>query len=108
VPPTFYLAPLKLTDWLLVPESQGLSQQTESYDNKVAHVELAKKMRKRDAATAPNMGDRVPYVIIKVNSSMHQNTAAVLQCSAFYGPTGCGGLNGHLPICRLSEQPRVA
>jgi len=45
---------------------QGLSQQTESYDNKVAHVELAKKMRKRDAATAPNMGDRVPYVIIKV------------------------------------------
>ena len=46
---------------------QGLSQQTESYDNKVAHVELAKKMRKRDPATAPNMGDRVPYVIIKVS-----------------------------------------
>ena len=31
----------------------------------VAHVELAKKMRKRDPATAPNVGDRVPYVIIK-------------------------------------------
>ena len=49
---------------------QGLSQATESYDNKVAHVELAKKMRKRDAATAPNMGDRVPYVIIKVRTSL--------------------------------------
>ena len=28
-------------------------------------MELAKKMRKRDPATAPTTGDRVPYVIIK-------------------------------------------
>lgn len=28
-------------------------------------MELAKKMRKRDMATAPGVGDRVPYVIIK-------------------------------------------
>jgi DNA polymerase delta subunit 1 len=28
-------------------------------------VELAKKMKKRDPATAPAVGDRVPYVIIK-------------------------------------------
>lgn len=45
---------------------QGLTQQAESYEAKVAHVELAKKMRKRDPATAPAIGDRVPYVIIKV------------------------------------------
>ncbi|KAM1026947.1 hypothetical protein ACFX2A_040772 [Malus domestica] len=32
---------------------------------KAAHVELAERMRKRDAATTPNVGDRVPYVIIK-------------------------------------------
>jgi len=32
---------------------------------KAAHVELAEKMRKRDPATAPTIGDRVPYVIIK-------------------------------------------
>ncbi len=32
-------------------------------------MELAKKMRKRDAATAPNVGDRVPYVIIKVGEA---------------------------------------
>jgi DNA polymerase delta subunit 1 len=28
-------------------------------------VELAKKMKKRDPATAPTVGDRVPYVIVK-------------------------------------------
>ena len=45
--------------------SQGLTKDTEEYDTTSAHVELAKKMRKRDPATAPNVGDRVPYVIIK-------------------------------------------
>ncbi|KAJ7224475.1 DNA polymerase family B-domain-containing protein [Mycena pura] len=32
---------------------------------KLAHVELAERMRKRDAGSAPAMGDRVAYVIIK-------------------------------------------
>ena len=44
---------------------QGLTQDTEDYASKAGHVELAKKMRKRDPATAPTTGDRVPYVIIK-------------------------------------------
>jgi len=44
---------------------QGLTQAADSYDNKAAHVELAKKMMKRDAATAPTMGDRVAFVIVK-------------------------------------------
>jgi DNA polymerase elongation subunit (family B) len=44
----------------------GLTQAAEDYDNKAAHVELAKKMMKRDPATAPTVGDRVPYVIVKV------------------------------------------
>lgn len=35
------------------------------YAAKQAHVELADRMRKRDAGSAPQMGDRVPYVIIK-------------------------------------------
>ena len=30
-----------------------------------AHVELAERMRKRDAGSAPTMGDRVAYVIIQ-------------------------------------------
>lgn len=45
--------------------AQGLTQDADEYETKSAHVELAKKMRKRDPATAPNVGDRVPYVIIK-------------------------------------------
>uniref|UniRef100_A0A8D8ACP3 DNA polymerase n=1 Tax=Culex pipiens TaxID=7175 RepID=A0A8D8ACP3_CULPI len=34
------------------------------YAAKQAHVELAAKMKKRDAGSAPKLGDRVPYVII--------------------------------------------
>lgn len=47
---------------------QGLTKAFDDYDAKGAHVELAKKMLKRDPATAPTIGDRVPYVIIKVPS----------------------------------------
>jgi DNA polymerase delta subunit 1 len=36
-----------------------------TYQAKQAHVELAEKLRKRDEGTAPNIGDRVAYVIIK-------------------------------------------
>lgn len=35
------------------------------YAGKQAHVELAERMRKRDAGSAPAIGDRVAYVIIK-------------------------------------------
>ena len=35
------------------------------YANKQAHVELVKRMRKRDPGTAPNIGDRVPFVFVK-------------------------------------------
>nr|XP_026495272.1 DNA polymerase delta catalytic subunit [Vanessa tameamea] len=33
------------------------------YAAKQAHVELANKMKKRDAGTAPKLGDRVPYIL---------------------------------------------
>ena len=46
---------------------QGLTKAADTYDNKGAHVELARKMFARDPATAPSVGDRVPYVIIKVS-----------------------------------------
>lgn len=45
---------------------QGLAQDADKYKSAAAHVELSKKMYKRDPATAPVVGDRVPYVIIKV------------------------------------------
>lgn len=42
------------------------------YAAKQAHVELAERMRKRDAGSAPTLGDRVAYVIIRSGN----NTAA--------------------------------
>ena len=36
-----------------------------TYQAKLAHVELAQKMQQRDASTAPAVGDRVAYVMIK-------------------------------------------
>ncbi|KAK2581604.1 hypothetical protein KPH14_002110 [Odynerus spinipes] len=37
------------------------------YSARQAHVELAAKMKKRDAGTAPKLGDRVPYVFISAS-----------------------------------------
>lgn len=37
----------------------------DEYDTSSGHVELTKKMRKRDPATAPVVGDRVAFVIIR-------------------------------------------
>ncbi|KAL8166299.1 hypothetical protein V2J09_007798 [Rumex salicifolius] len=52
-------------DLSLLVITKGLTKSGDDYDVKTAHVELAERMRKRDAATAPSIGDRVPYVIIK-------------------------------------------
>ena len=48
-----------------VVRAQALTKDDTAYKAQQAHVELAKKMRKRDPATAPTIGDRVAYVIIK-------------------------------------------
>ncbi len=37
----------------------------ESYSAKQAHVELVERMKKRDAGSAPGLGDRVAYVMVK-------------------------------------------
>ncbi|ROV92912.1 hypothetical protein VSDG_06410 [Cytospora chrysosperma] len=37
----------------------------DDYTAKQAHVELAQRMKKRDAGSAPGLGDRVAYVMIK-------------------------------------------
>lgn len=52
-------------DLSLLVITKGLTQEVDEYDNKAAHVELARKMRVRDPATAPAVGDRIPYVIVK-------------------------------------------
>lgn len=41
------------------------------YAGKQAHVELAERMKQRDAGSAPAVGDRVAYVIIKGIKGKH-------------------------------------
>ncbi|CAG8665710.1 3087_t:CDS:10, partial [Ambispora gerdemannii] len=45
--------------------TKALSKSEDDYAGKQAHVELAGRMRKRDAGSAPTLGDRVAYVIVK-------------------------------------------
>ncbi|KAF2360847.1 DNA-directed DNA polymerase family B exonuclease domain [Trinorchestia longiramus] len=47
--------------------TKELTKTEKDYTAKQAHVELASKMRKRDAGNAPKLGDRVPYVIISAS-----------------------------------------
>ncbi|KAK3263135.1 DNA polymerase delta catalytic subunit [Cymbomonas tetramitiformis] len=45
--------------------TKGLTREVSEYATRAAHVELAAKRRRRHAATAPRVGDRVPYVILR-------------------------------------------
>ena len=55
---------------LVITKGLGKRQEEEgksgsaTYVAKQAHTELAARMRKRDEASAPNVGDRVAYVMI--------------------------------------------
>jgi DNA polymerase delta subunit 1 len=45
--------------------SKGFSKEgAEDYKTKQPHIELAKRMQLRDAATAPRPGERIPYVVV--------------------------------------------
>ena len=44
--------------------TKELTKTEGEYNARQAHVELANRMKKRDAGSAPKLGDRVPYVII--------------------------------------------
>jgi DNA polymerase delta subunit 1 len=50
---------------LVISKSLGKGASSEDYAAKQAHVELAERMRKRDPTSAPSVGDRVPYVIVR-------------------------------------------
>ncbi|KFH00637.1 DNA polymerase, partial [Toxoplasma gondii VAND] len=50
-------------DLSLLVQTKSLGKM--DYDTRLPHVELAKKLRKRDAGTAPSVGDRVSYVVIQ-------------------------------------------
>jgi DNA polymerase delta subunit 1 len=46
-------------------QAQTTASTKDGYTAKQAHVELALRMKKRDAGSAPALGDRVAYVIVK-------------------------------------------
>lgn len=50
--------------------TKQLSRDASGYDNKQAHVELAARMKKRDAGSAPAIGDRVYVYCFGSRSSM--------------------------------------
>lgn len=45
--------------------TKSYSRDAEDYKSPQAHVVLAQKMKQRNPATAPVVGDRIPYVIVK-------------------------------------------
>jgi DNA polymerase elongation subunit (family B) len=45
--------------------SQMFSRPVDKYKTNLPHIGLIKRMRKRDAGSAPQLGDRVPYVVLK-------------------------------------------
>lgn len=49
--------------------TKSLSRELDEYKNKQPHVQLAKRMAHRNKASAPKLGDRVPYVSV-VGSSV--------------------------------------
>ena len=50
---------------LVITKSLSKDPEGEEYKAKQPHAELAKRLRERDPLTAPNVGDRVPYVIVQ-------------------------------------------
>eukprot|EP00939_MAST-03C_sp_MAST-3C-sp1_P003523 g3523.t1 len=55
---------------LVITKSMSKDADSADYKAKQAHVELARRMKKRDPGTAPVVGDRVPYVIVKAAKGM--------------------------------------
>jgi len=45
--------------------TKAVTKGADEYAAKQGHIELMNRMRKRDAGSAPTMGDRVPFVMIK-------------------------------------------
>ena len=52
---------------LVITKALAKSADGSGYKVKQAHVELAERMRKRDAGSAPHVGDRIAYVIIQAD-----------------------------------------
>lgn len=84
---------------LVITKSLGKSADSEGYTAKQAHVELAMRMKKRDPGTAPNVGDRVPYVIIQVQEATGIGIGALSTVNALAIPR-----LGLASICRIGSE----
>ena len=69
------------------------------YVGKQAHVELAARMKQRDAGSAPALGDRVAYVIIKGYKGNH------LILSGWKGTNGMDTTQSGCAAYEKSEDP---
>ncbi len=49
---------------------KGITKNIQSYDGVLPHIELAKKMAERNPQNAPQIGDRIGFVIIKGNEML--------------------------------------
>ncbi|MEO0281474.1 MAG: DNA polymerase domain-containing protein [candidate division WOR-3 bacterium] len=54
--------------------TKSISKSLRTYKGVQPHIELLKKMRKRDPTSAPGIGDRVGYVIIKGTGQVSKRT----------------------------------
>ncbi|MEM5777285.1 MAG: DNA-directed DNA polymerase [Candidatus Aenigmatarchaeota archaeon] len=54
--------------------TKSISKSLKTYKGIQPHVELLKKMRKRDPSSAPGIGDRIGYVIIKGTGQVSKRT----------------------------------
>ena len=49
---------------------KGITKNIESYEGTLPHIELAKKLKRRNPQSPPAVGDRIPFVIIKGNDML--------------------------------------
>ncbi len=49
---------------------KGITKSPDKYDGMLPHIELAKKMARRNPAEAPRVGDRIGFVIIRGNQML--------------------------------------
>ncbi len=54
--------------------TKSITKNPASYAGLQPHIELAKKMQKRDPAEAPGVGDRIGYVIVKGNQLLSRRS----------------------------------
>ena len=69
------------------------------------HVELALRMRKRDPGSAPQVGDRVPYVMVKMQKEPGKTEARAIDRAPTPRPRSCA-IQARISVCGKAISPR--